>query len=180
MLLLPLTIFLLIIICFRISATLAKLNAFVLFSQVIGQPLNIRRVLLAVEGWSEILARIMTTILNLDFFRDLIPLCLKMSHLKALVLQYVATFYPLVLTIVLYILIQWHANHPVGCLQRLFKRCFSCFGREWNVKTSVVEVFATFLVLLYMKLITVSFDLLVSSPVYDMTRKRVFVLRSNS
>lgn len=57
---LPLTIFLLIIICFRISANSAKLNAFVLFCQIIGQSSHIKIVLQAANDWSQPLARILT------------------------------------------------------------------------------------------------------------------------
>ena len=96
--LLPLTIFLLIIICFRISATSAKLNAFVLFCQIIGQSSHIKIVLLAAKGWSEPVARILTITYGfwtLDFFRDLIPLCLEVSHLTAIVPAVRHCFLPL-------------------------------------------------------------------------------------
>ena len=49
-------------------------------------------------------------------------------------------------------------------LWRPFHRCFVHFRRDWNIKTSLVDAFATFLLLSYMKFLAVSFDLL--APVH--------------
>ena len=52
-------------------------------------------------------------------------------------------------------------------LGKPFHRCFARFKGKLNVKTSITEAFATFLLLSYMKILCVSFDLLVPTQVYD-------------
>ena len=45
--------------------------------------------------------------------------------------------------------------------------CFSRFRRRWDPKGSVINVFATFLLLSYSKLLTVSYSLLDASTLYN-------------
>ena len=52
-------------------------------------------------------------------------------------------------------------------LWKPFRRLFIYFGKQWNVKTSIVEVFATFLLLSNVKFLSVSFDLLTPTEVYN-------------
>ena len=45
--------------------------------------------------------------------------------------------------------------------------CFACFRRRWDPKGSVINAFATFLLLSYSKLLTVSYSLLDSSTLHN-------------
>ena len=70
---------------------------------------------------------------------------------------------------VTYFLLDLHAYNfrPIVWLGRPIHRCFAQFQRQLNVKTSIIEAFATFLLLSYLKILCVSFDLLVPTQVYD-------------
>ena len=53
-------------------------------------------------------------------------------------------------------------------LWRPFHRCFVRFQRQWDIRTSLIDAFATFLLLSYVKLLSVSFDLLFPVSITDM------------
>ena len=92
-----------------------------------------------------------------------------MTTIQALALDYVLAIYPLVLLGVVYVFVELHDH---GCwlvlsLWKPFHRCFSHFRRQWDIKTSLVDAFATLLLLSYIKLLSVSIDILVPTTVYD-------------
>ena len=101
---------------------------------------------------------------NLDFFRTLLPkTCLKITTLTTLALDFAVAIYPLVLVIFTYILIELHTRgyRLVMWLWRPFHKCFVCFNRAWDIQSSFIKAFATFLLLSYVKLRNVTFDLIV-------------------
>ena len=110
-----------------------------------------------------------SNIWNLDFFRYLIPpFCVsdQISPLHVVALDYVVAFYPLLLTITVYICIQLHARDcwVIVCLCRVFCKCFSScrrrWGRQWDPFASLVHTFAAFLLLSYSKVLVTSLQLL--------------------
>ena len=171
----PLTLFFVIVVTFRISVTLPPLHVFVQVCHFLSVPQFIRAVLPALENHSLALtiARILTSlygIWNLDFFRTLLPpICLQLSTLQTLALDYVTAFYPLLLVLFTYIFIELHDHNfrPVVFLWNPFHRCFVCIRRQWNIKTSIIDAFATFLVLSYMKFVSVSIDLLLPTRLFN-------------
>ena len=166
----PLTLFLLLVLCCRISATSAKLNAFVTVAQIIAIPANLRVILQSNEHPYLPLIQILATIYgiwNVDFFRTVIPpICVNLSTLQALSLDYAIAFYPLLLLFFVYLLIELHARDfwPIVQLWRPFQRC--C-GNRWDIRSSIINAFATFLLLTYIKLLSVSFDLLAPIHIFD-------------
>ena len=175
----PLTVFLVFFLCCRISATSPKLYAFVLFSQFIASPANVRVVLAGINGsdytHAAVVGHILFTIYgcwNLDFFRTLIPhaVCLKVDTLQALALDYGVAFYPLALIFVTYVLIELHAHNfrVIVWIWKPFHKCFARFRQQCDIKTSIIDAFATFLLLSNIKLLNVSFDLLTPTYVYNM------------
>ena len=52
-------------------------------------------------------------------------------------------------------------NRIIMWLWKPFHCCLSRFRRQWNIKTSLIDAFATFLLLSYVKLLSISFDILV-------------------
>ena len=170
----PLTFFLLIILCFRISATSAKLNAFVLFSHTVSAPPMVIAVLSAVQSWPKVVVQVGATlygIWNLDFLHTLFSdICLDLSSLQVLALDYAIAFYPLLLMIIFYVLIELHDSNcrPIVYMWKPFSRCLSHFRRQWNARASTVDAFVTCLLLSYTKLLSVSADLLVPVWVYDL------------
>ena len=171
----PLTFFLFIVFCLRISATSAQLNAFILFSQVVTAPQGMRIMFSAnvLHGWTKTVAHIGVTlygIWNLDFFRTLFPgICIDFSFLQVSALDYAIAFYPLLLMIIFYVLIELHDSNcrPIVYIWKPFNRCLSRFRRQWNARASTIDAFATFLMLSYVKLLTVSVDILCPTWVYD-------------
>ena len=102
---------------------------------------------------------------NLDFFRYFIPpFCISsdMSTLHTLALEYVVAIYPLVLTVVIYLCIEMYDRgvRVMVYVWRPFHVCFARLRRRWDSKGSVITAIATFLLLSYSKLLTVSYSLL--------------------
>ena len=175
--LLPLTAFFIIVIAFRISATSAPMNAFILVAQIMSIPAQIRSTVITSHQRNTVHFLCYTllsfySIWNLDFFRTMYPsFCLHagMSTLQALSFDYIIAFFPMVLVGITYVLVQLHDNNfrIVVWLWKPFHWCTARFRRQWDIKTSLIDVFATFLLLSYMKLLSVSFDLLVSTKVHQ-------------
>ena len=92
-----------------------------------------------------------------------------------LALEYVVAVYPLLLTLVVYVCVEMYDSgvRVVVCVWRPFHVCFTRFRRRWNPKGSVINTFATFLLLSYSKLLTVSYKLLDASTLYNNSGERV-------
>ena len=171
---LPLTVFFVLVVSCRLSATSPKLLAFVFFSQFPSIGANARVILAAAESYhiASSLAKVILAlygIWNLDFFRTLIPhICVNVNTLQALALDYAVACYPLILLVVAYILIEVHTcNRVIRFMCRPFNRCTERFRNRLDVRTSIVDAFATFLLLSYVKLLSVSFDLLIPTQVHN-------------
>ena len=172
---LPLTVFFVLVVSCRLSATSPKLRSFVFFSQSVAIGPNVRIVLAATEPYpiAATSAKVLFAlygIWNLDFFRTLMPhICVNVGTLQALALDYAIAFYPLILLVVAYTMIQAHTCNfrVISVICRPFHRCTKHFRSQWDVGTSIVEAFATFLLLSYVKLFNVSFDLLVPTKLYN-------------
>ena len=102
-------------------------------------------------------------------------LSLFTSTLHALALEYAVAIYPLLLTLLIYLCIQMYDSgvRVVVCVWRPFHVCFTRFRRRWDPKGSVINAFATFLLLSYSKLLTVSYSLLDASKLYNNKGERV-------
>jgi len=66
--------------------------------------------------------------------------------------------------------------HDHGCkltlwLWKPFHYFFSHFRRQWDIRTSLVDAFATLLLLSYVKMLSVSIDLLAPTIVFDIHGK---------
>ena len=172
---LPLTVFFVLVVSCRLSATSPKLFAFVFISQFLSTGANVHVVLAATEPYplASSLAKVLLTaygIWNLDFFRTVMPhICVSINTLQTLALDYAIAFYPLILLIVAYVLIQAHTCNfrVITVMCRPFHRCTEHFRSQWNVRTSIVDAFATFILLSYVKLLSVSSDLLIPTHVYN-------------
>ena len=174
---LPITIFFIIVVIFRISATSAKMNGFVFFCQIVAVP-HFRNRFAWVFGLNlqhEVLKDVFLIpygIWNLDFFRSLEPgFCLSpnLTTLQFLALGYLTALFPLILLATCFICIKLHDRNfrPLVWLWRPCHRCLSRFHRSLDSKTSIIDAFATFLLLAYTKLSIVSFSILIPTHLYD-------------
>ena len=171
----PTTILFLVVLIFQCRCiTSGPMNAYIFVCQLVVSIVNshldtvnlftgasfsfILRVLYAIYG-----------IWNLDFFRSLIPpFCVsdQIGPLHVIILEYVVAFYPLLLTVIVYICIQLHARDCwlIVCLCRVFCKCFSScrqrWGRQWDPFASLIHTFAAFLLLSYCKILIISLQLL--------------------
>ena len=174
----PLTIFYVVILFFKINVTSSNLLAVVVYCQSLSLPALILPVLVVV--FSEANFPFITAskiflslygIWNLDFFRPFYSdICLGMGILPTLALDYAIAVYPLLLMIITFLLIfLYDRNYRVITIMwRPFRVLFSYYRRKWDIRTSVIDAYATFFLLSNVKFLSVSFDLLVPVRVYEL------------
>ena len=172
---LPLTLFHFIVLFFKVNVVSGSLHAVVLSSQIMSIPPLCRIVFLTHLYSKQITAiKVMLSLYgvwNLDFFRPFYSdLCLGIGILPTLALDYVIAVYPLLLMIISYLLIVLHDRNyrVVTIMWRPFLILFSLFRRNWSIRTSVIDAYATFFLLSFVKFLSVTFDLLVPTKVYHL------------
>ena len=172
---LPLTLFYVIVTLFSISFTSPLLSGVVMFFHLLANPIQMAIVVnLADSGRLyinstavKVIASILT-VWNLDFFRAIYsPFCLhpKINTLRILALDYLIASYPLLLILLTYILVKLHVRNfrIVVWGWKLFSK-LKCSRQP---KTSLIDVFASFIFLSSSRLLTASFNFLV--PTYKYT-----------
>ena len=185
---LPLTIFYIVVIIFRISVTSSSLNAFVMVSQIAASPPVIRHIYSSnlvsdpfhVSYFTQFFVQLFISIIaiwNLDIFRSwygYICICSNLNYEQVLLLEYAIGIYPLFLILLTFIFVKLHDNFAIVVwLWRPFHRCLAVFRRQWNVCSYLVHALATFIVLSYVKILNTSFELLIPSQLYDMHRNHI-------
>ena len=172
---LPLTVFLVVVVVFHISVTSPAMNVPVLCCQLLSMPFALRLIWQYSLKYPHIRSFVMIFdtiygIWNLDFFRLVIPpICLKLDVMKLIALDYLVAVYPLLLLVCFYVLV---TAHDRGCrlvvrLWRPFLWCSARVRKQWSVQHSIIDAFATFLLLSYIKFIDISFDLLIYITAYN-------------
>ncbi len=177
----PLTVFYIVVLSCRTKATSLYLQGYLIFSQLFTTPLLSRAVTRNLNiHYHETLQKFLLafktiySMWTLDFFRDAYPeICLDVSTLTVLALDYAVAIYPLLLTVLSYILIELHAKNfrPVVILWKPFGYIFSRFNGNWNSRTTVIDSFATFFQLSFVKMASVSIDLLVPVKTFNINNK---------
>ena len=158
----PLTVFYFIVILFKISVTSGHMVAYVLSCQIVTNPGLLRAITIADHNR---LVMSIFSIWNLDAFRSLYnPFCIhpNMSTLAVLALDYLVGIYPLFMIFVTYIAVMICDRFPQAT-KRVYWLC-TRLKKDWNIRSSLVQAFVTFLILSYVKILNISFDLL--TPVY--------------
>ena len=171
---LPLTLFLIAVVVFHISVASPRFSMAVFLCQVYSLSETIRVFYQNTRGTNfQVLVRFIATIYgvwNLDFFRALVPpICLPLNTMQVIALDYLVAVYPLLLLVCFYVLV---TAHDRGCrlvvrLWRPFLWCSARIRQQWNVRNSIIDAFATFLILAYMKLFTTSFNLLITTEIIN-------------
>ena len=183
--LIPVTILFVVVISFRISIARPPLNAFVLHSQLslaiiyvnayrfqtpfLSGPaskifIQLRNIILPLLG-----------IWNLGLFNlieEPTRFCADshLNNLQVYFLTYVTSIHVLLLIIVAFVLIELHARNCrlIVWLWRPFLKCFARSTRVWNSRLTVVDTFASFLLLSYCRLVTFSYFVYAFQQVYTM------------
>ena len=162
----PITVFYIIVIVFNVQATAPPLIAFVLYCQILTttertkMPTPTR-----FNSLSSIMLRVARTLAgvwSLDFGRHIIPpFCVSenLNTYHALLLDYISGFYPMLLILITYIGIKLHSNNCkiIVALWSPFHKCFAKVRRTWNPQASIINAFATFLILSFSKVLFISF-----------------------
>ena len=172
----PLTFFFFFVVMFRFSGTSPLVRGFISICQGLVSPISMRAYLSVAVKKSYILTSVRVIgsiygIWNLDFFRTVIPpICLDITPLQALALDYAIAFYPLVLIIITLTLISLHSRDVriVVWLWKPFHKVFHKIKQDWDFEGSVVKAFATFFLLSYLKILNVTTDLLVFTESYTL------------
>ena len=180
------TILCFLVMVFQLHVTSAEMNAFVFLCQFITcvstltNPYVYVHHITDLSGINFIIFALLTFygIWNLDFFRYFLPsFCISndMTTLHTLALEYVVAIYPLLLIVIVYVCIEMYDSgvRVVVCVWRPFRVCFARFKRRWNPKGSVIKTYATFLLLSYSKLLTVSYSLLDGVELYNNTGRTI-------
>ena len=108
---------------------------------------------------------------NLDFFRPFYnDFCLGIGILPTLALDYAIAGYPLFLIVLTYLLIVLYDRNyrVITIMWSPFKKLFSLFKRNWDIRTSIVDAFASFFFLSNIRFLSVSYDLLIPAKVYQL------------
>ena len=178
----PVTFFYLFVVIFQINVTSSHLHGVVWFSQTISIPPLMRFVMVMLEkGYPHMLivARAFVplySIWNLDLLRSVIPdTCLNVSPLQALALEYVVAFYPLVLVFLSYCMIILYEAKvtPIRIIWTPFHKFFTLFRKTWDIRTSLIDSFASIYLLSYVKILNVSMDLLIPTKIYKLNSNAV-------
>ena len=171
----PLTVFCLIVLFLKINVTSSHFHGFVMYSQAVYCPALVRLYFLVVSGSPplKLAVRCVATMYgfwNLDFFRSLpLGICLSTDTMQTLALDLVVGVYPQLMVILSYVLIRlYNKCTPLVILWSPFDKLFSFFQRNWNIRTSLIDAFATFFVLSNFKLFCTSCDLLTPVKVYHL------------
>ena len=174
---LPITLLYMVTLCFRFNITRSSLYSYMLVSQLLttrhmASFLDLRIIRAPNTALPYKIGFAVHGIWNLDFGRSLYkPFCLHPSlytH-QVIALDYLIALYPLLLILLTYLLVKLHHTYRLAVLiSKPLYWCVRRFQKEWNIKASLIDVFATFILLSNVKLLNVSFDLIsVPVPLWD-------------
>ena len=181
---LPLTVFYLFILVFNVNVTSSRLHGVVWYSQFISMPAFLRIAQLVISNdymyYKKYLKAIkvsfsLYSLWNLDLFRSVLPdICLNITTLQALTIEYLIALYPFVLILLSYILIVLHDRRVqlVVAVWKPFKRVVTFFRKSWDIRTSVLDSFATFFLLSYIKILNVTADVLIPTQIRQLASKK--------
>ena len=174
---LPLTLFYILVTLFSVSFTSPLLSGLVMAFQIVAHPLQLQVFLSLMDsGMPIVLPQLIKVVLsiasvwNLDFFRMYYSFCLhpNASAMTIMALDFATTVYPVILIWVTYVLVKLY-DHDFKLLVwpwRLISVILKPFQRQWNVKTSLIDVFASFIYLSSTRLLLTSVNFLVPIRTY--------------
>ena len=174
---LPLTFFYFFIVLFNINVTSSRLHGVVWFSQILSAPTLIRPFTTQLNPAHPQLLIASKTFLvfysfwSLDLFRSIIPdICLNVTTLQAITLDYLLALYPFVLILLSYLLIELHDRRfaVIVIMWKPFRKVLFVFRKSWDIRTSIIDSFATFFLLSYVKVLGITTDLLTPTEIYKL------------
>ena len=178
--LLPLSFFYVIVVIFKMNFVSGEFGGSVFALQILMAPIQLRDVDMWFHSTTALKGAIKMVkisysifgVVNLDFVCDIYSLfCISPNFtiLHVLSLDYIVALYPYFLMVLTYVLIKLYDRPCVFLVWawKPFKWFFQKYYKKLNVRTSLVEVFATFISLSSVKIIAVSTTLLTWTRVHD-------------
>ena len=174
---LPLTLFYILVTLLSISFTSPTVSGVVTVYQIGVHPIQLQ-IFLSLAKSGEVVAYKPLKVLlsfaalwNLDFFRLYYSFCLHpdASAMTIMALDYATTVYPVILIGVTYVMVQLY-DHNFKLLVwpwKLLSVILKPLRRRWNVKTSLVDVFASFIYLSSTHLLVTSMNFLIPIRAYQ-------------
>lgn len=171
----PLTIFYFIVLLCKVRITPVYMYTFVFYAQAMSTPIFLHSVMIVLgHKHSHVLTGVkvvasMYGIWSLDFFRAFYDgICLDLDTLGSQALEYTIALYPLLLTIVSYLLVKLQLSQCCCIVYacRPFNFVLHAFNRTWDTTVSLIDAYAMFFILSLTKIFYVSFDLLLPTKVY--------------
>ena len=182
--LLPLTVFYILAVLLSFNVTSSSLNGIVLVIQCITSPMQMNIIqgsldynnVIGVVGIKIVLSILCTV--NLEFFRVVYhPFCLhpKANVLHILSLDYIVALYPFLLIFITYVLISAYDKQYrlVVWMWKPFKMCVRQYHNTWNIRSSLIEIFATFILLSSVKILGTSFQILSFTATHDVAGNKL-------
>ena len=105
---------------------------------------------------------------NLDILRSVLPdICLNITTLQALALDYLIALYPFLLILISYFIIELHDRKFVCVVTawKPFHKLLTLIHMTYDIRTSVIDSFATFFLLAHVKVLSVTTDLLLPTRI---------------
>ena len=92
-----------------------------------------------------------------------------MNILHVFSLDYIIALYPFILILLTYVLITMYDNNYrlIVAAWKPFHWCTKHYRRKLSIKTSLVETFCTFILLSNIKILTISYSILIPTRTYD-------------
>ena len=170
----PTTVLCVLVIILRINVLSPPLNAIIFICHVLVSHVNrmpCRFLYYADKHQLSFIVLVVLTVyglFNMDFLIYVLPpFCIsnKLSTLTVIALDYTVAIYPLVLSVLIYFLIELHDS---GCLLliwvwRPFHKYLYQFRRSWDIKGSIINAFATLYILSFMKVISTCVNLMLTT-----------------
>ena len=178
--LIPPTVLCIVVAILHLNALHPPWSAFVLVAQVMSTPVIMQSMLNYVHVRHKVILYRISVICaatiygpwNLDFFRALYkPTCISPSitAMQSYIIEVTIGMYPLVLLVVLYLLVRLRDREyrVIVKIWKPFHFLLSRFQSKLNFRTSLIDTFATFLLLSYMKIGFTAFYVLTPTLVWS-------------
>ena len=172
---LPITVLYFLILNFQINITSAPMTCFILYSHILffeleyDRRLPVGRINYQLRGTKLSILKVVYGATNLEILRFIVPpFCVssKLQFIHISLLEYLPAFYPLCLILLTWICIELHNRNfrPLVWAWRPLHRCFVRLRRGWNTRSDLVDVFASFFLLSYSKIVYQSLILIDCQP----------------
>ena len=202
----PLTLFYLLTLIFQIRLTTAPMTCFIMYSQLVvlgfyeecGLESTISRTIFNQIKFTDkgntlrTGTKIILTlygVFNLDFFHYVLPpFCIssRLRPIHVVSLGYITAFYPFLLILLTWFCVELHGRNvrPIVWLWRPFHGCCVRLRRGWNTKSDLIDVFASFFLLSYSKVVyqimsTFDSEEIISHSLMDGKKSRGYVLSAD-